>query len=128
MQLSLEASEARYRLRGVGPAGGILFNDREILEPFLLSPQELVEGWSAAPVAELDPSLIEPILALQPALVILGCGSRQGFLPPATQAAFLGRGIGVEVMVDAAAARTFNVLAAEGRRVVAAFVLAERAG
>ena len=38
-------------------------------------------------------------------------------------AAFLQRGVGIEVMDNAAAARTFNVLAGEGRRVVAAFVL-----
>ena len=33
------------------------------------------------------------------------------------------RGIGLEVMTNAAAARTFNVLASEGRRVVAGFIL-----
>ena len=33
------------------------------------------------------------------------------------------RGIGLETMTNAAAARTFNVLASEGRRVVAGFVL-----
>jgi uncharacterized protein len=35
----------------------------------------------------------------------------------------LQRGIGLEAMTNAAAARTFNVLASEGRRVVAGFVL-----
>jgi uncharacterized protein len=39
-------------------------------------------------------------------------------------AACLTRGIGIEIMDNAAAARTFNVLAGEGRRVVAAFVFA----
>ena len=38
-------------------------------------------------------------------------------------AACLTRGIGIEVMDNAAAARTFNVLATEGRRVLAAFLL-----
>ena len=38
-------------------------------------------------------------------------------------AALLTRGIGLEVMDNAAAARTFNVLANEGRRVVAGFLL-----
>ncbi len=38
-------------------------------------------------------------------------------------AACLSRGIGLEVMANAAAARTFKVLAGEGRRVVAGFIL-----
>jgi uncharacterized protein len=35
----------------------------------------------------------------------------------------LQRGIGLEAMTNAAAARTFNVLAGEGRRVVEGFVI-----
>ena len=42
---------------------------------------------------------------------------------PAVMATCLTRGIGIEVMDNAAAARTFNVLATEGRRVVAAFLI-----
>ena len=38
-------------------------------------------------------------------------------------AACLRRGIGMEVMTNAAAARTFSVLASEGRQVVAGFML-----
>ena len=38
-------------------------------------------------------------------------------------AACLARGIGIEVMANAAAARTFHVLAGEGRKVVAAMIL-----
>jgi len=42
---------------------------------------------------------------------------------PAVMAACLTRGIGIEVMDNAAAARTFNVLATEARKVVAGFLL-----
>jgi len=45
------------------------------------------------------------------------------FPAPAVMAACLTRGIGIEVMDNAAAARTFNLLANEGRRVIAAFLL-----
>ena len=65
---------------------------------------------------------LEPLLALQPEVILLGSGAAQVFPPAATLAACLGRGIGIEVMTNAAAARTFNVLAGEGRRVVAGFV------
>ena len=55
--------------------------------------------------------------------VLLGTGERQVFPPAAAMAAGLRRGVGIEVMTNAAAARTFNVLASEGRKVVAGFIL-----
>ena len=54
---------------------------------------------------------------------LLGTGERQVFPSAAVMAACLTCGIGIEVMGNAAAARTFNVLAGEGRRVVAGFIL-----
>jgi uncharacterized protein len=66
---------------------------------------------------------MDVLLALEPALVLLGSGARQRFPAPAVLAACLTRGIGIEVMDNAAAARTFNLLAGEGRRVVAGFLL-----
>jgi uncharacterized protein len=55
--------------------------------------------------------------------VLLGTGPRQRFPSAAVMAAMLTRGVGMEVMDNAAAARTFNVLATEGRTVVGAFLL-----
>jgi uncharacterized protein len=67
-------------------------------------------------LAALDPSRL---LALDPELVLLGTGQRQVFPPASFRAQFLSAGIGLEVMNTGAACRTFNVLAAEQRRVVA---------
>jgi uncharacterized protein len=63
------------------------------------------------------------VLDLQPEVVLLGTGVRQQFPPAAFMAGFLRKGIGIEVMDNAAAARTYDLLASEGRRVVAAFIL-----
>jgi len=52
--------------------------------------------------------------------VLLGTGSRQRFPRPALYVALTRARIGVEVMDTAAACRTYNILTAEGRRVVAA--------
>ena len=68
-------------------------------------------------------SHVDAILALAPSLVLLGSGQRHQFPSAEVMAACLTRGIGIEVMDNAAAARTFNVLATEGRKVVAAFLL-----
>ena len=65
---------------------------------------------------------LDRMLALKPELIVLGSGATQAFPPPATLAACLQRGVGLEAMTNSAAARTYNVLAGEGRRVVAALV------
>jgi uncharacterized protein len=63
------------------------------------------------------------ILALEPELVLLGTGERQIFPAPGFGAQYLRAGIGFEVMDTGAACRTFNVLVAELRRVVAVLLL-----
>jgi uncharacterized protein len=63
------------------------------------------------------------ILALDPELVLLGTGTRQVFPAASFRAQFLQAGIGLEVMDTGAACRTFNVLVAEQRRVVALLML-----
>lgn len=56
-------------------------------------------------------------------LVLIGTGSQQQFLHPRTTSFLLSVGIGVEVMDSQAAARTYNILMSEGRRVVAALII-----
>lgn len=122
MQLSQENPDFLYVLRGVSDAG-VLVNQETLDRSFLLAPNELVPGWRPTSSADLQPADMDAVLALQPALVLLGTGTRLVFPSAAVMAALLTRGIGIEVMDSAAAARTFNVLATEGRRVVAAFLL-----
>ena len=99
-------------------------NDRVLEHSFALAPDHLLEDWTPpASAVALEPAHLQPLLALSPELVVLGTGGRQVFPPPAVLAACLTRGIGIEVMNNASDARTFNVLAGENRRVVAAFML-----
>jgi uncharacterized protein len=79
--------------------------------------------WPAADVASLTADHFERILALQPALVIFGSGARLQFVKPALYRALTEHHIGIETMDTAAACRTYNVLAAEGRTVVAALLI-----
>lgn len=60
-----------------------------------------------------------------PEVVLIGTGLKQHFLPSAVTEPLLSSGIGVEVMTTQAAARTYNILMAEGRRVVVALLLHE---
>ncbi|WP_386071121.1 Mth938-like domain-containing protein [Tahibacter sp. UC22_41] len=122
MQLSLNRPGEYLFVRKVD-AAAITVVDRELRRSFVLAPDRAIEDWPVGAVGELDEATVAPILELTPAVVILGSGPRLVFPSQQVLAAFLKRGIGLEVMDNAAAARTFNVLVSEGRRVVAAFIL-----
>jgi uncharacterized protein len=123
MQLTLERPDYEFFLRGADGTSALV-NERRLERSFIISPRMLIEGWPVTDVTTLAPDDLQPLLELEPEVVLIGGGAAQAFPPPATMAACLSRGIGLEAMTNAAAARTFNVLASEGRRVVAGFVLA----
>ena len=123
MQLHLERPDYAFFLRGADGTSALV-NERRLTASFVLAPNTLVETWPVHDVKTMVPADLDALFALQPELVLLGCGATQAFPAAATMAACLSRGIGLEAMTNAAAARTFNVLASEGRRVVAGFVLA----
>jgi uncharacterized protein len=68
---------------------------------------------------DLQEDDLDAVFAAQPELVIVGWGGGQTFLPAAQRQWFLTRRIGLEVMALGPACRTFNLLAQDGRRVVA---------
>ena len=127
MQLSQELPDYTYALRSADGRHARV-NTQTLTASFILAPDTLVESWPVTTVAALDVAALEPAFALNPAVILLGTGQRQVFPPAAVMAACLGRGIGLEVMSNDSAARTFNVLAAEARRVVAAFIIEPSAG
>ena len=122
MDLSLDRPGTYLFVRRVG-ARSITVVDRELTTSFLLSPERAIENWPITASNELDASHVEAILELKPEVVLLGTGERQVFPAPAFMAGLLRKGVRVEVMDNAAAARTYDLLAGENRRVVAAFIL-----
>jgi len=122
VQLVLEPPEYIYHLRAADGRSAWV-NDRVLTRSFIVSAQDLIEDWAVLDACTLTPEALAPIWALAPEVILLGTGSAQAFPPSATLAACLKRGVGLEAMTNAAAARTFNVLAGEGRLVVAGFVL-----
>jgi uncharacterized protein len=122
MQLNLERPDYRYFLRGADGRAALV-NDRRLARSFVIAPEALLEDWPVTDARSMTPADLAPLLALQPELVVLGTGATQAFPPAVVLAACLQQGSGIEAMTNAAAARTYSVLAGEGRRVVAGFVL-----
>ena len=85
-----------------------------------------VQAWGPAQTGELTAAHFERIALLKPEVVIFGSGQRLCFVAAALMRSLIERRIGVETMDTAAACRTYNVLASEGRSVVAALLLQPR--
>ncbi len=92
-------------------------------ESVLVPWQGEVLPWQAASFEALTPQHFERVAVLAPEVVIFGSGARLRFPPPPLVRALIEQRIGWEVMDTAAACRTYNVLASEGRRVLAALLL-----
>ncbi len=82
-----------------------------------------VQPWAPEGFEQLTEADFERIAELAPEVVIFGSGPRLRFPPAALLRSLIRRRIGVETMDNAAACRTYNVLASEQRSVVAALLL-----
>ncbi|TVQ93750.1 MAG: hypothetical protein EA400_01925 [Chromatiaceae bacterium] len=100
---------------------------RQYTRGVLVGCELLLADWGPSDPTALTAEHLAPLLELVPAqapqVVLLGTGNRQHFPDPAIYGALLDRGIGVEVMDTGAACRTYNIIAGEGRRVVAALLI-----
>ena len=83
-----------------------------------------VHVWSVTGMAGLSPESLAPVLteAAQIGHLIIGTGHDIAFLPRPLQELLRAAGIVPEAMSTPAAARTYNILMAEGRRVAAALI------
>lgn len=82
-----------------------------------------VRRWTDRGPDDLTDEDFDAVLALNPDVVIFGSGPSLRFVAPARLRRLYERRIGIETMDTGAACRTYNVLATEGRSVVAALLL-----
>ena len=89
----------------------------------LLMPEGPVIPWSCTQFSDLSPAHFQEIADQKPALVIFGSGKKIQFPRPELIAPLIQAKIGIETMDLQAACRTYNVLMAEGRNVLAALII-----
>jgi uncharacterized protein len=122
MRFTQDSGYAAHVVRAYG-GGELRINDEIYRGSVIVSAAAVV---SVPEIRDMkDLALADPsrILALDPELILLGTGQRQVFPAASFGAQFLSAGIGLEVMDTGAACRTFNVLVAEQRRVVALLMM-----
>ncbi len=90
----------------------------------LLILDDVARPWGAANLASLTTADFTQVLEARGAVefVLLGTGLTQGLPPREVRDGLKAAGIGLEFMSTEAAARTYNIVASEGRRVAAALI------
>lgn len=100
-------------------ADGIRIGDAVYDSTLLVTVDAVTPRWTEKPVEQLTVDDFAELVTSAPEVVLLGTGAEGQFAPKELVFAFARHGIGFEVMDTAAAARTYNVLVGEGRRVAA---------
>ena len=122
MPLAEDMVTSRYRISAYD-THSVSINEVEYRQSLVLSALKIICPWPAPPVQNLDDEIFRSVLELNPEVVLLGTGTRQQFPSPKVFALFGEKGIGLEVMDNGALSRTFNILVAEDRAVVAAIMI-----
>jgi uncharacterized protein len=121
MRLVLDTDPQILTVRRYG-AGEIEVAGRVLRAPCILSPAQLIAAWEVGSAANLDEASLAPLLALRPAVLLIGsdalvaAGKHAG---GTLRRSVESRGVALEMMGLGAACRTYNVLAQERRAVVA---------
>lgn len=120
MKFELSRAAGANRFTGYGD-GYVLVNGVRHDSSLIVLPGRLVQ-WDVAGFDALVESDFRIFSRLDLEILLLGTGPRQRFPQPRLLAALAGARIGLEVMDLPAACRTYNILAAEERRVAAALL------
>ena len=121
MKLQADRIEGTNAIARHGP-DGVIVNGREHRSSVVVPWQGDIIEWPVSSFDGLTESHFKALADLKPELVIFGSGSRIRFAKPALLRPLIDARIGVETMDTPAACRTYNVLLAEGRTVVAALL------
>lgn len=101
----------------------VMVNGERYDRSIVVTPQEVREDWNVAGFDALSEANFTYFLALKPEVLLLGTGSKQHFPHTRLYRSLTDAGISVECMDTPAACRTYNILAAENRKVVAAILI-----
>ena len=103
--------------------GSIRVGDERVTHSVVLTQEKMVVDWVPPDTESLSLEHVERLIRFEPEIVIVGSGWAQRRPPNEFVFALARQGIGLEVMDTGAACRTFNILLAEGRRIVAFLTL-----
>ena len=101
----------------------VLLNDTIINQSCIVANQHIHTDLNLTNILELTPTHIQKLLENKPEIIILGSGNEHKFPKIEVLAPIADKNIGFEVMNNQSAARTYNVLVAEERKVTCLLIL-----
>lgn len=122
MKMTLDSASGLNLITAYEP-GLVTIRERTFDSSVIVLPTTLHSDWQVADPAILRASDFGPLLDTPPEVMILGTGDTQVFPEPAVFSVLMDLGIGFEVMDNAAACRTYNILLAEDRRAALALIM-----
>jgi len=102
--------------------GYVMINQQRHEQSLVVLPERLLTDWRPVGFDDIEAADFALLAELKPEIVLLGTGGRLRFPRPELTRALIEARIGVEVMDIQAACRTYNILAAEERKVAAALL------
>jgi uncharacterized protein len=103
--------------------GYVAVNGKRFQQAVVVMTGEVRTDWAATDFASLDETHFDYFLALKPEVLLLGTGAKQQFAHPNLYRELIRARISIEFMDTPAACRTYNILVAEDRKVVAAVLI-----
>lgn len=122
MALHLQTNTHQRLFSGHGD-GYVAVNGERFQQAVIVMADRVLTNWQATDFASLTPAHFAYFLELKPEVILLGTGTKQQFAHPSLYRDLINAGISIEFMDTPAACRTYNILVAEDRKVVAAVLL-----
>lgn len=122
MKLHLAQNAGQNAFTGYGE-GFVLVNQQRFERSLIVLPERIIADWEPRSLDALTEAHFSQLAALDVEIILLGTGKALRFPAPRLTAPLARARIGLEAMDSFAAARTYNILMGEGRRVAAALLL-----
>lgn len=123
MNIELDTNSSDTQIIRAYEPGMVTIQDQKYHQSLIISAHQLIIDWEPNELEHFQLHHWDPILQLNPDIIILGVGDQQRFLSPALLMPVLSKKIGIEMMTNRSACHTYNALVAENRRVVAGVLL-----
>lgn len=121
MKLQLTSNPQQKIFTGHGP-GYVAINGERHETAVVVTAEAIHTDWPARDFASLEEHHFNYLIALQPEVILFGTGDKQQFAHPTLYRKLIEAGIAIEFMNTPAACRTYNILVAEDRKVIAAIL------
>lgn len=122
MRMSLDSAYSLNLIQAY-ESGKATIRNTPYTDSLIVFPEDIETQWPVTDINSLKATDFNTICQFKPEVLIIGSGDKLVFPHPKTFVTLIDFGIGYEVMDNAAACRTFNIVVGEGRKAVLALII-----